>query len=116
MHVLNQKGLHETARASIGRNEDIERPYRGSAQKILPKEVTERAKLHLLDTLAAMVSGSRLAPGERAIGYAKSLVGTRKAGVVGTRGAQAIAAPCCCARQRSDTIMAGAARGVGVVL
>src|SRR5262249_19040757 len=48
-------------------------------------EVTERAKLHLLDTLAAMISGSRLLPGRRAIGYVKTLGGTREATVVGTR-------------------------------
>lgn len=51
----------------------------------LPREVTERAKLHLLDTLAAMVSGSRLVAGKRAIGYAKTLGGTREACVIGTR-------------------------------
>ena len=33
----------------------------------LPPEVAEKGKHHLLDTLAAMVSGSRLGPGEAAI-------------------------------------------------
>ena len=57
----------------------------GALGKPLPPEVTERAKLHLLDTLAAMISGSRLLPGRRAIGYVKTLGGTREATVVGTR-------------------------------
>lgn len=57
----------------------------GALGKQLPKEVTERAKLHLLDTLAALVSGSRLVPGKCAIGYVKTLGGTKEAGVVGTR-------------------------------
>ena len=57
----------------------------GTLRRPLPGEVAERAKLHLLDTLAAMVSGSRLVPGKRAIGYVKTLGGTREAGVIGTR-------------------------------
>ena len=36
----------------------------------LPPEVAEKGKHHLLDTLAAMVSGSRLVPGEAVIRYA----------------------------------------------
>ncbi len=57
----------------------------GAPGKPLPKEVTECAKLHLLDTLAAIVSGSRLIPGKRAIAYIKTLGGTREACVIGTR-------------------------------
>jgi 2-methylcitrate dehydratase PrpD len=37
----------------------------------LPQEVAERAKLHLVDTFAAIISGSRLLPGKRAIAYVK---------------------------------------------
>ncbi|HSA81860.1 MAG TPA: MmgE/PrpD family protein [Geminicoccaceae bacterium] len=51
----------------------------------LPEEVTEKAKCHLLDTLAAMVSGSRLPPGERAIAYVRAQGGRRQATVVGSR-------------------------------
>src|SRR5437762_8787285 len=54
-------------------------------RKRLPKEVEERAKLHLLDALAAMISGSSLVPGQRAIGYVKTLGGTKEACVLGTR-------------------------------
>jgi 2-methylcitrate dehydratase PrpD len=50
----------------------------------LPAAVTERAKQHLLDTLAAMVSGSRLLPGRRAIEFAATQGGTREAGVIGS--------------------------------
>jgi 2-methylcitrate dehydratase PrpD len=57
----------------------------GALRKPLPKNVAERAKVHLLDTLAAMISGSRLLPGERAIGYVKTLGGTREACVAGSR-------------------------------
>jgi 2-methylcitrate dehydratase PrpD len=51
----------------------------------LPAEVAEKAKCHLLDTLAAMVSGSRLLPGRRAIGYIRAQGGRRQAMVVGSR-------------------------------
>ncbi|MBM3358826.1 MAG: MmgE/PrpD family protein [Betaproteobacteria bacterium] len=51
----------------------------------LPREVVEKTKHHLLDTLAAMVSGSRLLPGRRAVAYVKSLGGAKQSCVVGTR-------------------------------
>lgn len=51
----------------------------------LPPEVTERAKLHLVDTFAAMISGSRLLPGKKGLAYVKTLGGTREAGVIGSR-------------------------------
>ncbi len=57
----------------------------GALNKPLPKDVAERTRLHLLDTLAAMVSGSRLIPGERGIGYIKRLGGTKESAVIGTR-------------------------------
>jgi 2-methylcitrate dehydratase PrpD len=37
----------------------------------LPTEVAREAKHRILDTLAAMVSGARLKPGEMAIRYAR---------------------------------------------
>ncbi len=57
----------------------------GVLTKKLPGEVAERAKLHLVDTFAAMISGSRLLPGKKAIAYTKSLGGKPEASVVGTR-------------------------------
>lgn len=51
----------------------------------LPEEVQEKTKHHLLDTLAAMVSGSKLLPGRKAIAYARSRGGVEEASVVGTR-------------------------------
>jgi 2-methylcitrate dehydratase PrpD len=53
--------------------------------KALPGAVLEKTKHHLLDTLAAMVSGSRLLPGRRAIGYVRTLGGTPEACVIGSR-------------------------------
>jgi 2-methylcitrate dehydratase PrpD len=51
----------------------------------LPAAVAERAKFHLLDTLAAMVSGSQLLPGRRAIAFAAAQGGAPEACVVGSR-------------------------------
>jgi 2-methylcitrate dehydratase PrpD len=51
----------------------------------LPDVVVEKARHHILDTLAAMVSGSRLRPGLMAIGYVASLGGVPEASVVGTQ-------------------------------
>ena len=51
----------------------------------LPAEVAEKARHHILDTLAAMVSGSRLPPGPIAIAYVRRLGGTPQASVAGSR-------------------------------
>jgi 2-methylcitrate dehydratase PrpD len=53
--------------------------------RALPPAVTEKTKHHILDTMAAMVSGSRLTPGKKAIAYVKTLGGVKEAGVIGSR-------------------------------
>jgi 2-methylcitrate dehydratase PrpD len=57
----------------------------GAARRALPPRVVERAKLHLLDTLAAMISGSRLLPGRRAIEFVRAQGGRPEACVIGSR-------------------------------
>ena len=57
----------------------------GALRKPLPAAVAEKTKHHLLDTLAAMVSGSRLRPGREAIAFARSQGGVNEACVVGSR-------------------------------
>src|SRR5262245_41627108 len=57
----------------------------GAIRKPLPSEVAARAKLHLVDTFAAMISGSRLLPGKAGIAHVKSLGGKPEAGVIGSR-------------------------------
>ena len=51
----------------------------------LPKTVVEKTKHHVLDTIAAMVSGSRLLPGRKAISYVRTLGGAKEACVIGSR-------------------------------
>jgi 2-methylcitrate dehydratase PrpD len=53
-------------------------------QRTLPGEVGEAAKHHLLDTLAAMVSGAELTPGRAALRFAASQGGRATATVVGS--------------------------------
>ena len=55
-----------------------------AATRALPDEVIASAKLHLLDTLAAMISGIDLPPAVAAIRFARSNSGSQVATVVGT--------------------------------
>jgi 2-methylcitrate dehydratase PrpD len=51
----------------------------------LPPAVVEKARQHILDTIAAMISGSQLAPGHLAIAYVAALGGRPQSSIVGTR-------------------------------
>jgi 2-methylcitrate dehydratase PrpD len=46
-----------------------------AATRDLPNEVAEHAKHHLIDTLAAMISGSQLLPGQAALRYLRAHAG-----------------------------------------
>jgi 2-methylcitrate dehydratase PrpD len=50
----------------------------------LPADIVARMKLHVLDTLGAIVSGSRLKPGNLAARYVESLGGKPQSMVIGT--------------------------------
>src|SRR5471030_55333 len=56
----------------------------GAARRALPAEVAEHAKHHLLDTLAAMISGSELPPGQAAFHYMRTHAGPGAATVAGS--------------------------------
>jgi 2-methylcitrate dehydratase PrpD len=56
-----------------------------AGKRPLPKPIAEKTKHHVLDTIAAMVSGSKLLPGEQAISYIKTQGGTPEATVIGSR-------------------------------
>src|SRR5258705_11615367 len=57
----------------------------GALMQPLPPAVMEKARQHILDTMAAMISGTRLRPGRFAIDYVAKLVGVRQSSRVGTR-------------------------------
>jgi 2-methylcitrate dehydratase PrpD len=52
-----------------------------AAGRALPEEVAEKAKQHTLDTLAAMISGSELPPGQAALKFARAYGGNQVATV-----------------------------------
>jgi len=56
----------------------------GAAGRPLPPAVAEKTRHHVLDTLAAMISGSRLKAGKLATGYVARFAGTPEATVIGT--------------------------------
>ena len=53
-----------------------------AANRPLPEEVVEKTKHHILDTLGAMVSGSKLLPGQRALQFAQAYGGKEISTVV----------------------------------
>ena len=55
-----------------------------AASRPLPAEAAEQAKHHLLDTLAAMISGSELPPGQAALRYIRAHGGKGPATVAGS--------------------------------
>jgi 2-methylcitrate dehydratase PrpD len=55
-----------------------------AATRALPDEAAEHAKHHLLDTLAAMISGSELPPGEAALRYIRAHGGKGVATIAGS--------------------------------
>ena len=57
----------------------------GALRKPLPEAVQEKTKHHVLDTIAAMVSGSRLLPGRKALSFIKTRGGVKEACVVASR-------------------------------
>ena len=52
--------------------------------RALPAEVIEKAKHHILDTIAAMISGAELPPGRAAIAFARDYRGAQVATVAGS--------------------------------
>jgi len=52
--------------------------------RALPAEAAEHAKHHLLDTLASMISGSQLLPGEAALRYLRAHAGKGGATIAGS--------------------------------
>jgi 2-methylcitrate dehydratase PrpD len=56
-----------------------------ASERVLPEEVVEKAKQHILDTFAAMISGSGLPPGRAALEFARAYGGKEIATVVASK-------------------------------
>ena len=65
--------------------EELSAYIAAAARKALPRPVVEATKHHVLDTIAAMVSGAKLRPGRMAISYVRALGCAREATVAGSR-------------------------------
>jgi 2-methylcitrate dehydratase PrpD len=64
------RALAQPEGAGVGRVMSVLSTYMSAARaRALPKEVIEQAKYHLLDSLAAVISGSELPPGQAAQRY-----------------------------------------------
>ena len=50
----------------------------------LPPQIIEKCRMHLLDTIGAIVSGTELLPGRKAIEFARSRPSANEAGIMGT--------------------------------
>ena len=81
--------------------EEVSSYISSSGDRELPSEVIKKAKHHILDTLAAIVSGSRLKPGQVAKEYVNSQAGIEEAQVAGSEVvSSAINAACGAPRSR----------------
>ena len=78
MRAFGQQGAISPAMATLSAY------MAGAATRARPAEAAENAKHHLLDTLAAMISGSELAPGQAAQRYVKAQAGKGDCTVAGT--------------------------------
>jgi len=56
----------------------------GALARPLPAPVTAKARQHILDTVAAMISGTQLSAGRLAIAYVASIGGAAESSIVGT--------------------------------
>lgn len=70
------------ARETSAVMERLSRYMSEARSRELPDEVVEKTKQHVLDTLAAMISGSELPPGRKALEFARSYGGRDVATVV----------------------------------
>jgi 2-methylcitrate dehydratase PrpD len=75
----------QTTTQSVGPVMSALSAYMAAAKdRALPADVAEKAKHHILDTIAAMVSGSELPPGHAALALARAQAGRPIATVVGS--------------------------------
>src|SRR5204863_2872814 len=83
--AISGEWVIEPLRETSGPMRGLSAYIAGAIEQPLPPAVMEKAGQHILDTMAAMVSGTRLRPGRLAIDYVAKLGGARQSSVVGTR-------------------------------
>ena len=77
-------GSHGAAHVQPDFERELSSYIAGALSRPLPADVEQRAKLHILDTLAAILSGSRLEPGQRAVSFVTAEGGAPEALVIGS--------------------------------
>src|SRR6201993_988402 len=82
---LDSPGKEQTSKPAGSGMKTPSAPMRQGGNHPLPDEITEKAKHHILDTLAAMISGSTLLPGKRALEFAQAYGGSETCTVVASR-------------------------------
>jgi hypothetical protein len=65
-------------------DDDAESVHGAAKDRALPAAIAEKAKHHILDTFAAMISGSELPPGRAALAFARAHAGQPVATVIGS--------------------------------
>jgi len=78
-------GTGASAKAAVGPVMATLSRYMAAAKnRPLPPDLVEKAKHHILDTVAAMISGSELPPGRAALTFARAQAGRPVATVIGS--------------------------------
>ena len=80
--ALNSAGQDKNAKPAGSVMNPLSAYMSEAANHPLPDEITEKAKHHILDTLSAMISGSTLLPGKRALEFAQAYGGGESCTVV----------------------------------
>src|SRR5205814_4830361 len=83
-HVARSIGMHIRLEPEGALEAALSEYIVGPRADQVPTEVRERARLHILDTLGAMLSGRSLKPGQLALAMARAQGGTPEASVVGS--------------------------------
>ena len=82
--ALAATGGRSAFAAGPGVTERLARYMVAARDQELPEQVLRECKHRILDTLGAMISGSRMKPGEMALKYVRTLGGDAQASVVGS--------------------------------
>src|SRR5512135_2006932 len=82
--ALRQESPRVSAATAADLTGQVARYMVAARDRNLPPNVALEGKHHILDTLGAMVSGSRLKPGEMAIAYVRAQGGVPESSVIGT--------------------------------
>src|SRR3954468_21832172 len=82
--ALAASGASTAVAAGPGVTERLARYMVTARDRELPAQVLLECKHRILDTLGAMISGSRMKPGEMALKYVRTLGGDAQASVIGS--------------------------------